>query len=161
VAGAGVGGPMGDPVPGDLDRVEAAVDAFDGGFNCAQAVLSAFGPQYGLPPEMALRIAAPFGGGMGRRGEVCGAVAGALMVLGLKTGTTRGGDREAKEKIYRLTREMAGLFEKRNGSIRCRDLLGCDISTREGLERAKAEGLFQTACRRYVRDAAEILSKFA
>jgi len=150
-----------DEGPEDLDRVESALDCFRQGHNCAQAILVTFGPRYGLPPEMALRLAAPFGGGMGGLGEVCGAVSAGLMVLGLAKGFTRAEDREAKEEMYRLAREFVGLFEERNGSALCRKLIGCDIHTPEGVEEARGKGVFRSLCPRFVRDAAEILSRLA
>jgi len=142
-----------------MDKVERAVACFREGFNCAQALLSTYGPQFDLSFEIALKISAPFGAGMGRMGEVCGAVTGAFLVIGLKYGNTRAEDRETKEKVYRLVREFSDIFQARNGSIVCRELLGCDISTPEGLEFAREKKLSITVCPKFVRDAAEIVSK--
>ncbi|HIC95821.1 TPA: C_GCAxxG_C_C family protein [Candidatus Bipolaricaulota bacterium] len=142
-----------------MDRIEEAVSYFEEGFNCAQAILGAFGPGFGLDRELALRLASSFGGGMGRLGETCGAVTGALMALGLKYGygPTWAGDEEAKERAYDLARSFIAEFKGRNGSVLCRELLGCDLSTPEGQRRAKEEGLHISHCPRFVRDAAEIL----
>ena len=112
------------------NRIETAVSRFAEGFNCSQAVFSAYAE--GLETETALKIASGFGGGMGRMAETCGAVTGAMMVLGLRFGAASP-DREAKELIYARIREFADRFKARNGSLDCRDLLGCDISTPEGL----------------------------
>ena len=142
-----------------MDNVERAASLFEEGFNCSQSVFSAYAEQFGLPSETALRIAAPFGGGMGRMGEVCGAVVGAFMAIGLKHGNTKAEDRGKKEESYRLAREFSSLFQERNGSVICRDLLGCDINTPEGLQYARKEGLFNTRCLKFVRDAAEIVEK--
>ena len=108
---------------------------------------------------MALKISAAFGGGMGRMGETCGAVTGALLVIGLKHGKTSAEDEEAKERTYRLVQELVDQFKSRNGSIVCRDLLGCDISVPEERELAKDKALFTTLCPRSVRDAAEIVER--
>jgi C_GCAxxG_C_C family probable redox protein len=134
------------------EKVEAAVACFREGFNCSQAILSTWGGEFGLERETALRAASAFGAGMGRLGEVCGAVTGALIVIGLKHGQT-----EAKDKDYSLVRDLAGRFRSRNGSLLCRELLGCDLTTAEGMETAKQQGLFTERCPRFVRDAAEIL----
>ena len=142
-----------------MDSVIGAASHFEEGFNCSQSVLSAYAEQFGLPSETALRIAAPFGGGMGSMGEVCGAVSGALMVIGLKYGHTKAEDRETKMEAYRLAREFASLFQERNGSIICRELMGCDIGTPEGLQFARDEDLFNTRCLKFVRDATEIVGK--
>lgn len=137
-----------------MERLERAASLFSEGFNCAQAVLGAFGPDLGLEPELALKVAGPFGGGMGRTGGTCGAVTGAVMALGLKFGPTRAGDEETKERAYGLVRKLIDEFKARNGSVLCKELLGCDLnlSTPEGRQRARA-----SRCAKFVRDAAEIL----
>ncbi len=81
-----------------MNQSERAIAYFKEGFNCSQAVFAAFAPQSGLEREMALRIAGTFGGGMGRLGEVCGAVTGALMALGLQYGCTDAQNAEGKEE---------------------------------------------------------------
>jgi C_GCAxxG_C_C family probable redox protein len=91
---------------------------------------------------------------MARRGEVCGAVTGGLLVLGL----ARGADTPAgKEEIYRLSQEFMHRFEEKHGALLCRDLLGCDISTPEGWQEVKRTGKSRNFCPRLVRDAAEIV----
>ncbi|KPK68456.1 hypothetical protein AMJ82_08160 [candidate division TA06 bacterium SM23_40] len=142
-----------------MKRVEAAADCFEKGFNCAQAILSTYGTELGIEREHALRVAGPFGGGMGRMGNTCGAVTGAYMVIGLKHGAARAEDRESKERAYALTREFAEKFRARHGSIICRELLGCDIGTPEGYRQARDEKLFTTRCPKFVRDAAEIVEE--
>jgi len=72
-----------------MDEVEHAVSCFKDGFSCSQAVLSAYGEQFGMNREMALKVSGAFGGGMGHLGETCGAVTGAFMLVGLKYGKTR------------------------------------------------------------------------
>ena len=142
-----------------MNKVERAVSCFNDGFSCSQAVLSTYGEQFGLDRETALKVAGAFGGGMGHMGETCGAVTGALMVTGLKYGQTRVEDKEPKKKTYRLVKEFAEKFKVRNGSINCTELLGCDLSTPEGMQRAKERGLFTTVCPKFVQDAAEILEE--
>ena len=139
------------------ERVSAAVACFREGFNCSQAILSTWGGEFGLERETALRAASAFGAGLGRLGEVCGAVTGALIVIGLKHGQTEAKDKETKERNYSLVRDFASRFRSRNGSLLCRELLGCDLTTMEGMETAKQKGLFTERCPRFVRDAAEIL----
>ena len=142
-----------------MNEVELAVSQFAQGSNCAQAVLWAYAPRFGLEPEIAMRIAAPFGGGMARMGETCGAVTGALMVIGLQLGNTAAEDQDSKERTYQLVKEFVRRFAARHGSIRCRELLGCDLSTPAGLQQAREQGLFSTRCGGFVRDAAEIVSE--
>jgi C_GCAxxG_C_C family probable redox protein len=141
------------------NETETAVSCFKQGLSCSQAILSTFGEQFGLDRETALKVAAGFGGGMGRMAGTCGAVTGAFMVLGLKYGAVSAEDRDAKELTYELVREFAARFKERNGSVECRELLGCDISTPEGLQEFKDKGLLSTLCPNYVLDAAEILAE--
>jgi C_GCAxxG_C_C family probable redox protein len=142
-----------------MNNPERAVALFKEGFNCSQAVLAAYGEQFELKQELALRVAGAFGGGMGRMGETCGAVTGAIMVLGMKFGSATAGDLKARENAYAVVREFVHRFKGRNVSVLCRDLLDCDISTPEGIKRAKEEGLIKKTCPKLVRDAAEILDQ--
>ena len=96
---------------------------------------------------------------MGRMGETCGGVTGALMVIGLRYGKTEVQDKQEKEMTYGLVKEFVDRFKSRNGSIVCRELLGCDISTPEGLSIAKEKNLIATLCPKFVQDAAEIMEQ--
>jgi C_GCAxxG_C_C family probable redox protein len=138
------------------NHTDLAVSRFAGGFNCSQAVFSVFADDFGLDEEMALKIAAGFGGGMGRMGGTCGAVTGAIMALGLTFGAASP-DRETKELAYSQVRTFADRFKAINGSLACRDLLGCDISTPDGHRIAKEKSLFTTVCPKLVQDAVAIL----
>ncbi|MBM3190385.1 MAG: C_GCAxxG_C_C family protein [Chloroflexi bacterium] len=142
-----------------MNEAERAVSCFAQGGNCAQAVLCAYAPHFGLAPEMAMRLAAPFGGGMARLGETCGAVTGALMVIGLQLGNATAEDQESKERTYQLVREFVQRFAARHGSVKCRELLGCDLSTPEGLQQAREQGLSTKLCRGFVRDSAQIVAE--
>ena len=142
-----------------MSRVEQAVACFKGGFNCSQAVLSTYAEDFDLDREAALKLAAGFGGGMGRMAGTCGAVTGAFMVLGLKHGPTEPNDQTGRETVYERVREFAKRFEARNGTTVCRNLIQCDIDTPEGLAMARQQKLFATACPKFVQDAAEILEE--
>jgi len=142
-----------------MSKVGQAVSCFEEGFGCCQALLSTYGAQFGLDRETALKVAEAFGGGMGRMGEVCGAVTGAFMVIGLKYGRTVAEDKQAQEKTYALVKEFVERFMSRNGSIECRELLGYNIDTDEGLKIAQDEKIFTTVCPNFVRDAAEIVEQ--
>jgi len=132
---------------------DMAVDRFDHGFNCAQSVLVAFAVQLELDESQMLKLASPFGGGLSRRGEVCGAVTGALMALGL----AQGSDTPAgKEITYQLGQNFLQRFEARHGTILCRELIDCDIITPEAQQKAKSRGVFTTLCPLFVRNATEI-----
>lgn len=138
------------------NRTQHADRLFMHGYACSQAVLAAFSEEFGLDHELALRVAAGFGGGMGRMAEACGALTGAFLVIGLKYG----GPPRTKEKTYEMVRLVAEKFRGRNqGCINCRDLLGCHVGTPEGIKEARKKKLFKTDCRKFVRDAVEILEE--
>jgi C_GCAxxG_C_C family probable redox protein len=140
-----------------MDRIEVVVSQFKEGFNCAQAILSTYAPLFGIDRKKALKIATPFGAGLGRMGEVCGAVSGALMVLGLDLGRASIEDIDAEEKTYTFVREFIDRFEEKNKSIFCKELLGYDISTPKGLKMVNEKNISGTLCPGFVRDAAVIL----
>ena len=137
-------------------KSEKAVELFKKGLNCSQAVFASFCEDYGLGSEFALKIGCGFGGGV-RSGEICGAVSGAVMVIGLKYGNGSIEDLESKGNCYAKTSEFLDKFRDINGSVVCRDLLGCDISTAAGLQLAKDKGLFSTTCVDLVRSSCELL----
>ena len=142
-----------------MSRADSAVSTFQKGFSCSQSVVSVFTEDFGIEKAAALRIAGGFGGGMGRMGEVCGAVTGAVMVIGLKNSGGEAETGETKTRTYELVRDFIARFRARNENIRCNDLLGVDISTHEGHEEAAKLGHFKTRCKQYVCDAAEILEE--
>lgn len=128
-----------------MNHVEEAVQLFEEGYMCSQAVLAVFCEEFGLSREQAFKISISFGGGM-RKGEVCGACTGAIMALGLKYG-------ENKSKSDEMCVKFLDSFEKENGSYICRDLLGCDIRTEEGVEFAVDNNLFKEICPKMVESA--------
>ncbi|MDA8099565.1 MAG: C-GCAxxG-C-C family protein [Nitrospiraceae bacterium] len=140
-----------------MKRADLVVDRFLEGFSCAQALLSVYGEGAGLERDTALRVAGALGGGMAQTGGTCGAVTGGLLVIGLAHGKVRPDDAAAKELTYGLAQEFMDLFKKRNGTLVCRELLGCDVSTPEGRTLVADQKLYTTRCPRFVIDAAEIL----
>ncbi len=143
----------------DISKVDEAVKCFEGNCNCCQSMILIYGPQFGLKDDVGIRLGTGFAGGLARHGEVCGAVAGAIMVIGLSNGMTSEDDMEARDKTYELVNEFIKRFNDKNTSIKCRDLLGCDLNTPEGREKAKSEGLFDTLCPKLVKSSAEILEE--
>jgi len=140
-----------------MNRRERAEATFKEGFSCSQAVLAAFSDEFDISQETALRISQGFGGGMAKMAETCGALTGAFMVIGLKHGRTRAEDDAAKEKTYALCHELVRRFRARYGTLRCRELLGCNIGTPEGAKIARDEKLHDDLCSELVVSAAEIL----
>lgn len=105
-----------------------------------------------------MKLANPFGGGLGKSGGTCGAVTGALMVIGLKYGTSDASDGKANAKVYEIGRKFLQEFRARNSTIICRDLLGFDVYTREKLISDEERAIFDL-CPKYIQDAAEILDE--
>jgi len=140
-----------------MNSKELAVTRFQEGFSCSQAVFSPYAEAMGLDKDTALKIAGTFGGGMGRTGQTCGAVTGAIMALGLKYGATDPADKETKEQAYVQAQEFARRFQARNDGLSCKELLGCDIGTTDGHNMARELNLYKTVCPKLVGDAAEIV----
>lgn len=129
---------------------------FDQHYNCAQSVVAPFADHFGLDRELAFKIATPFGGGIGHSGSLCGAVSGALMVIGLARGITAY-DQAQKESCYALARTFQARFTAQHGTITCPGLLGLDIGDPDELEQVRQLGLFATRCPQYVGDAVVIV----
>jgi len=106
------------------ERVARAVDFFMQGYGCCQSVVAAFSDLYGMDHELALRVAAGFGGGVGRMRMMCGAVSGIVMLVGLDCGQTEGSDREGKSACYRVVQDLLARSEAENGSLICAEILG-------------------------------------
>ena len=140
-------------------RAEIAVDVFNNGFNCAQAVLTSHCGEYGLSDDVAKKISCGFGGGMGHIGEVCGAVSGAIMLIGLQYGQNKAADNEAKEKTYTLIKEYIGRFKKEFGSINCTELIKYDLGKEEELLQARDSGIFKELCPLLVKRSVELLEE--
>jgi C_GCAxxG_C_C family probable redox protein len=139
---------------------DVAMEKFLAGYNCAQAVFYAHAPDLGLDGETALKVATGLGAGMARRGQVCGAMSGGILALGLKYG--RGGqqDRSAAEQTYQKTLELMSRFEQRHGSCLCRVLIqGCDLRTLEGQRHFKEHDLLHTRCIGCVQTVVELLAE--
>lgn len=110
-----------------------------------------------MEKEVGLKIACGFGGGIGRTGRTCGAVTGAVMVIGLKYGQVSLACEESRRKTHKLVREFIKRFTALHGSTECRELIGCDLSSPAGLRAARKSGVFRDRCSTFVYDAARIL----
>ena len=144
------------------ERIEKAVALFKEGFNCSQSVVAAFADQYGFTHEQALRMSASFGGGIGRMRETCGAACGLFMLAGLETGAVEGADRDGKARNYAVVQELAEEFKRRNGALKCADLLG--LSKKEPVvstpEARTAQYYAKRPCVKMVEEASRIWCEF-
>jgi C_GCAxxG_C_C family probable redox protein len=141
-----------------MDLTAIAEARFQNGYSCSQSVFSALAERWNISLDVSLRIAAGFGGGLARSAKTCGCVTGAIMAIGLsQPGISPELNRSEKEKTYQACQRFMRAFAERNGSTVCSELLGCDISTPEGLAKAHQEGLTRSRCPKLVRDAVEIV----
>jgi len=135
---------------------DSATETFLSGYNCAQAVLHSLSPSLGFDCDSALRIACGFGAGFGRQQEVCGAVSGGVMAIGLRYGRGEAEDKSRSEDCYQRTRQFLSAFKQRHGSIHCRELIGCDLLTAEGQQAFRDRNLLRETCARCVKTATEL-----
>ena len=142
-----------------MDHGMKAAELFLGGYNCAQSVVVAFSDLTGLDESFSAKMASSFGGGMGRMREVCGAVSGMLMVLGLLYGYDTPGDDVSKKAQYTVVQELSARFREQTGSIVCREILKNPPSDPNPTPRS-AEFYAQRPCARMVMTAARLLEEF-
>ena len=141
-----------------MSHEEKAIKIFWEKFNCSQAVLGAFAEELGMSEEQAMKVALCFSAGA-RKGEVCGACTGALMVLGSLYGQYDQSDEKSRQVANEVNDKMMKRFAEVCGSYLCNDLLKCDISQKEGVEYALENHLFTEFCPKMVANAVEILEQ--
>ena len=141
-----------------MNRKDVAIAYFSDHLHCSQSVQAAFSEECGITKEQAFRLGSCFGSGM-RKGNVCGACTGALMVLGQLFGEDHKGDPEERNRSNMINDMMMDRFKQANGTCICNELLGCDISSPEGRQYARANGLFKDFCPRMVASAVDILEE--
>lgn len=139
-----------------MQRKDKAAEVFTAGLTCSQAVAVAFAGEYGLDPDVVLKLSRGFGGGMGGLGGQCGAVSGAVMVLGLGYDPA---DPVSKTRVYQDVKLFMRKFHERHQQIDCYDLLGCDTSTEAGKALMQERSLRETRCTLFVKDAVEIVEE--
>ena len=142
-----------------MDHVTLAGDLFLEGYNCAQAVAVAFADVTGMDKQLAAKMAAPFGGGMGRMREVCGAVSGMFMVLGALYGYDNSDAESTKKELYKQVQALAEKFREENGSIICREILKNPASDPNPSPRT-AEYYAKRPCAKMVMTAARPMDEF-
>ncbi|MBP9989381.1 MAG: C_GCAxxG_C_C family protein [Ruminococcus sp.] len=139
--------------------MNTAVELFKEGYNCSQSVFAAYADLFGLSRELALKVSAGLGGGVGRSREVCGAVSGAAMLIGLKYGATDSADKSGKKLCYEKVQEYIAEFKKQNPSIVCRELMGLNRGENSNpTPDARTDSYYKTRpCVQLVEDSARAL----
>lgn len=142
------------------NKSEMAVEQFRKGFNCAQSVFSSFINELDISDDIAFRITSGFGGGMGKLQNTCGAVTGAFMVLSCKLGEVDAPDPELKATINHTIQDFAQKFEKKFGSLNCRQLIDIDLNDPEQTKKAKEERVFELKCEEFIRYSVKTLENY-
>lgn len=141
------------------DRAERAAALFASGFNCTQSVLAAYAEDFSLEETVATRLGEGLGGAFVNGANMpCGALLGAIMVLGLYAGRAEIGDIDAKLRTIALQKRAIAMFSERSSASTCRELLGSDITTPEGAAKARAERRMKN-CASYVANACGVLNE--
>ncbi len=138
------------------NKVEEAFAFKKEGANCAQAVACTFCEEYGVTRADMVRCCAPLGGGF-CAGEICGAMSGAMLILGLKYGENSAANAEQKKLVKEKSSALMRRFQQEFGNVRCIDILGVNINTAEGL--AIAKPLMATTCKNIIQKSVEILEE--
>jgi len=140
-----------------MDKSARAKSLFLSGYNCAQSVLLSFAPDLHYSEELAQKLAAGFGGGMGKTQHTCGAVTGAIMVLGLINGERVNNNEDLKSSSYHSVKELITAFTEAYGTTQCGELIGCDLNTPEGSAKFHDENIMENVCAGCVQKAVEIV----
>jgi len=142
------------------ETAQEAVGLFNSGYNCAESVLIALSQELGQKNAMIPRIATGFGAGIGRAGDVCGALSGAVMAMGLQGGCDKAAEeKDKRQALYRDVLSMVDDFEKEFGSSQCKILTGCNLRTKEGLDEYYRQETRKKICPKLVGWCADYVAK--
>ncbi len=142
------------------ERKEKAVALFKEGYNCAQSVFLAYSDLYNVDEELAKTFSAPFGGGMGRLREVCGAASGMFMLMGFKYPHIDPKDKASKTENYKAVQRTAAAFKDKFGTLICADLLAIKRSPQDPTPSDRTEEYYaKRPCARFIAEAAGIVGE--
>ncbi len=142
-------------------KAEIALRKFEDGYHCAQAVVYAFADDVDTDKNTLMALSTGFGAGLGRKQEVCGAVSGAVMILGAKYGRKDNEPTDKMEKTYSEVQKFIDEFTREKGTIICWELLcGCNLLTEEGQKLFKDKNLKREICNRCIELVCNILQKY-
>jgi len=140
-----------------MDRIETAVKLFEKGSNCAQSILLSYADSIDIDKELASRLGAGLGGGVGRKQYICGAVNAGALVLSMKYGNSSPDEKDKKKESYKQVEAFITKMEEELGDVNCSSLLEIDISSEQGIKKAKDLGLFKKVCPNCIRVVAHFL----
>ncbi len=142
-----------------MSNINKCIEGFNNRSSCSQAILSIFGPYFGLNEKLAHKLGSGLGAGFGRKQYLCGAVSAGALILSLKYGNEVSKDYILKEKTYTRVRDFINWFEKEMGTSSCKELLGLQILSEEGKKKGLELNLFNTVCKDCIKKVAEYLEK--
>lgn len=142
-----------------ITKKETAMDLFENGCNCSQAVLLTFSEDFSLDSDKAIALSVPFGGGMSKQGKTCGCLSGALMVIGLCFGNNSTKIIANRGLSYNMGKEFIERFQEKFGATECRELIRLDLNKKEDLEEA-TRNVFGNRCKNMVGMTVELLEQF-
>jgi len=141
----------------EVKRVsEKAKRYFDQGFNWAESISLSFKEYLGIKDSILPKLATGFGGGIGRKGSLCGAFTGSIMAIGMKLGRTNATDKDAVAKVYSKCQEFWSQFEKEFGSNLCYDIIEVHLDNEEERQKWLASGGMEK-CSKVVEKTAQML----
>lgn len=139
---------------------EKAVMMMKNGFLCSQSVFATLSEELGLERKLALKISTGLGAGISCQGDICGAVSGAILAIGLKHGNHEGlSDADSQGKTFYLTQELIERIKAKHGCYTCKDLLGLDLKKPENVKFAKESGIFEKICNNVIKDSVQIVEE--
>jgi C_GCAxxG_C_C family probable redox protein len=137
---------------------EKVLKGFAEGLDCSQQVLGSVADNLHISTEDAYKMSSAFGAGMGHA-ETCGCVVGALIALGLAYGHSKPNDFEIKKILMAKKQEFEKQFIAAHKSCLCKEILGNDLTTKEGMENIQKQKLLETVCPKLVVSASQIVKK--
>ena len=138
-------------------RSDRAVEVFQNGFSCSQAVVVVFADILKIDESILLRISSGFGAGMGKLQKTCGAITGAFMVISYLYGFSDEKDVKQKGKVYGIVKDFSDKFSQYYNDTDCIELLGCNLNSEEGKKKFNDDNLNQERCSKFIEDAVKIL----
>lgn len=142
-----------------MTLTEKAISNFRDGLNCAQAVLTAYASELKIDDHTALSVSCGFGGGMGRLQETCGAATGSFMVMGIYNSNRYSDNKDRKDKTYAMVQEFSKRFVERHGTLKCRELMNCDLNTPEGQQYVRDNNLHEMVCEKCIAGSIRIMGE--
>ena len=142
-----------------MNNSDKAADMMKRGFLCSQAVFSTLGEQLGIDRSQAIKLATGMGAGISGRGEICGAISGGIMAIGLKHGPDQSTGADSRNKTFFLTQELIEKIKVKHGCYTCRDLTGVDFTFPEGIRQYEERNIAEKVCFNVIRDTIETVEE--